>query len=46
MMNVCHTTLSDNKSLVEEINDLRKKRMLSFWRTTISEVNCRTWPIM
>ena len=26
MMNVCHTTLSDNKSLVEEINDLRKKK--------------------
>ena len=26
MMNVCHTTLSDNKSLVEEINYLRKKK--------------------
>ena len=26
MMNVCHTTQSDNKSLVEEINDLRKKK--------------------
>ena len=26
MMNVCHTALSDNKSLIEEINGLRKKK--------------------
>lgn len=26
MMNVCHTALYDNKSLIEEINGLRKKK--------------------